>query len=236
MHVGILQCDTVRADLRPEWGEFPAMFERLLSPVLGAPRFDAWDLVAGEFPDDPNACDAWLFTGSRHGVEDEAPWIERAHDLARELHHAGRPLVGICFGHQLIANALGGRAGRAARGWGVGVHEVDVHAPRPWMAPDLGRLRLPVSHRDQVHALPTGARALAGSDFCPYAMYEIDDRVLGMQGHPEFARGYLRALMDGRRDQLGEAVYRDGVASLEQPVDRDIVAGWLGRFLARAGD
>lgn len=236
MRVGILQCDTVRSELRPAYGDYPDMFRRLLGPVLEDTEFPAWNLAAGEFPDRTGEeCDAWLFTGSQYGVEDEAEWIARAHRLVADLHGAGRPMVGVCFGHQLIANALGGRAGRAEAGWGVGVHAVEVHARPGWMEPALERLHLPVSHRDQVHALPPGARRLAGSRFCPHAMFELDGRVLALQGHPEFRRGYVRALLDRRRERLGETVYRDGVTSLARPVDRARVAGWIARFLRQAG-
>ena len=234
MRIGILQCDTVRAELQPAYGDYPDMFRRLLEPAVKGAEFRSWNLAAGARPGSAAACDAWLFTGSQYGVEDGTAWIADAHRLVREIHNAGRPIVGICFGHQLIANALGGRAGRADNGWGVGVHYVEVHTHADWMTPALAQLRLPVSHRDQVHALPPGARHLAGSRFCPHAMFEIDDRVLALQGHPEFRRGYVRALMDRRRERLGEAVYRDGVASLAGDLDRGVVAGWIARFLERA--
>lgn len=234
MHIGLLQCDSVDADLRAIHGDYPDMFTRMVTAGGLDATLTCYDLPAGSRPRGTGDCDAWLITGSRHGVEDESGWIADAHDLVRGIVAARRPVVGICFGHQLVASALDGRAGRSERGWGVGAHAFPVREPRPWMQPAQRWLRLLVSHRDQVHVPPTGARSLAGDAFCPHAITAVGDRVLTFQGHPEFAPGYVRAVMARRRAQLGEVTYAAGIASLDAGHDGAVAARWIARFIAGA--
>ncbi len=234
MRIGILKCDTVAPELQPAFGDYPDMFRRLLGDGVARPEFRDYDLTAGGFPESLEECDAWLFTGSQWSAYDPDDWIARAHEVARELHRERRPTVGICFGHQLMARALGGRVERAEAGWGVGVHTARIVARRPWMAPARDALPLLVSHQDQVIEPPREATVLAGHTFCPYGMTQIGDHVLTLQGHPEFPVGYSRAVMDKRRKQIGEATFRDGVASLEQPIEPRVAAAWIHRFLQTA--
>ncbi len=234
MRLGILQCDSVRQELQPEFGDYPDMFRRLLSTADPDLTFCVYDLTRGEFPGALDECDAWLFTGSKWGVNDDEQWIRRAEALAARLHEERRPTIGICFGHQLIARALGGRIEKAAGGWGVGVHTARMLTRAAWMAPAADDLSLVVSHQDQVTELPAGATLLAAHPFCPHDMYQIGEHILTFQGHPEFQTGYSQATMDRRRNQLGEETYRRGVKSLELPTDEAVAAGWIVRFLDRA--
>lgn len=236
MQIGILQCDSVDASLQPEFGDYPEMHSRLLTAAAAHPdlTFRVYNLTAGEFPGSTGECDAWLFTGSKWSVYDCDVWISRAHQFARELHAKRRPTLGICFGHQLICQALGGTVGQADAGWGVGVHTTRILKRRPWMEPGRDALSLVVSHQDQVIEPPAEAAQLASHPFCPYDMLEIGEHILTLQGHPEFPKGYSRAVMDMRRDIIGESTYRAGVASLDQPVDADLAAGWMLGFLQRA--
>src|SRR5699024_6618568 len=160
MKIGILQCDSVPAELQPEFGDYPDMFRRLLTKADPRLDFAVYDLVHEEMPADLNACDAWLFTGSKCGANDDSAWIRHAGELVRSLHAQRRPTVGICFGHQMIARTLGGRVERA-RDWGVGVHTTQLLRQRPWMQPARHELSLLVSHQDQVVELPPDAVHLA---------------------------------------------------------------------------
>jgi len=232
MHFGILQCDSVRPDLRESFGDYPDMFRRRLSALDDDLAFSTWNLPAGSFPESPAAVDGWLITGSKRSVYEDEPWIAQAHELVRAIDAARAPLVGVCFGHQLVARALGGEVERA--GWGVGVHTTRIGEPQPWMRPAARTLSLLVSHQDQVTKPPQRARVLAGHDFCPYDIMAIDDHIITFQGHPEFERGYSRALMEIRRETLGEATYREGVASLQSEVQGELAARWMLAFVGRA--
>ena len=235
MRIGILKCDTVAPALQSAFGDYPDMFRALLGKHRAGWSFRDYDLTAGDFPDSVAQCDAWLLTGSKWGVHDRDDWILRAHELAGELYRARRPTVGICFGHQLMANALGGRVERASRvGWGVGVHTAQIRARRDWMVPARDALPLLVSHQDQVTEPPPGASVLAGHDFCPIDMMQIGDHVLTLQGHPEFEVGYSRALMKRRRAEIGESVFRKGIESLSQPIAPWVATAWISRFMETA--
>ncbi|OZG74111.1 GMP synthase [Hahella sp. CCB-MM4] len=234
--LGILQCDHVMPDLQANFGDYPEMFRNLFGEVAPELQYRDYDLTQMDFPESPDECDAWLFTGSKWSVYDDEPWIHRALDLARTLHHSGRPVVGICFGHQLLAKALGGEVIKSDKGWGVGLHRANVEAPQNWMQPHLGKLDLLVSHQDQVTQLPPGAKCLAGHSFCPNDIVQIDNNTLTFQGHPEFSAGYSKGLMEKREQILGNKTFSEGIASLQQAPDKNEAAQWILNFIAEAID
>lgn len=233
MRLGILQCDSVRAGLQPRFGDYPDMFRALLTSERVQPEFRAYDLTRDGFPTALDECDAWLITGSKFGVNDGDAWIERAHELVRELDAERRPLIGICFGHQMVARALGGRVEQV--GWGAGLHTALVRERRPWMRPEASELALLVSHQDQVTAPPARVQHLAGHDFCPYDMFQVDGHILTFQGHPEFATEYSRALIELRREELGEERARAALESLARAPDAAVAADWIHRFIECSG-
>lgn len=232
--IGILQCDAVASDLQPQFGDYPDMFRRLLGSDGPATAFATYDLTRGEFPSSIDECDAWLFTGSAWSAYDTDDWIVQAHDLVRALDAARRPTVGVCFGHQLVARALGGEVVKAHSGWGVGVQTTRLLEQRPWMTPVRDALPLLVTHQDQVRRPPEGATVLAERDTCPYDMLQIGEHVLTFQGHPEFVPGYVGALIERRRELIGEPTAQQGLASLSQPTAGDIAREWIHNFLHKA--
>jgi GMP synthase-like glutamine amidotransferase len=236
MHIGILQCDSVDSALQPQFGDYPAMHRRLLSANAGhrSLTFQTYNLTQGQFPETTDECDAWLFTGSKWSAYDTDDWIARAQQFAQDLYAARRPTIGICFGHQLICQALGGKVEKVNVGWGVGVHTTNIFERRSWMEPGRNTLSLLVSHQDQVIEPPTEAALLAGHPFCPHDMLEIGGFMLTLQGHPEFSKGYSRAVMDKRRDIIGASTYQAGIASLEQSVYASVAANWMLGFLESA--
>ena len=234
MRIGLLQCDDVAPELREVHGNYPAMFETLFQRVEPTLEFRVWRCQDGEIPDDIEAVDVWMTTGSKHGVNDDLSWIEPLCDFVRQLWQAGKPLVGICFGHQLMAKALGGEVVKSERGWGVGISFNRVQSRAEWMEPWQPGLDLVVSHQDQVERLPAESQILAGSDFCPNYLMQIGEHFLGVQGHPEFTKEYSRDLMALRHDQVEEERIRMGKASLSAPVDDRLMAQWILNFLRRA--
>lgn len=231
LRLGVLVCDRVRAPLAATHGEYAAMFARLLGGVQPALDFVEYPVFAGEFPAAVDACDAYLVTGSRYSVYEQAPWIRQLEAFLRALHAARRRTVGICFGHQMLGLALGGSAGKAPQGWGIGRHTATVLAREPWMQPAATAYSLFVSHQDQVTALPPGARRLATSAHCPNSMFVLDDLCLGIQGHPEFEAAFARDLLRGREAIIGEATIARALPGYTEAVDSQLLAQWIVAFL-----
>ena len=238
LHIGILRTDSVLDEFQPAHGDYPGMFQRLLGEhglVAEGPdaltlEFSTYDAQQGEFPP-PRTCDAYLITGSRHSVYDELPWIAELVAFLREALVEGRKVIGICFGHQLIAHFFGGETRPADVGWCVGVHRADVISEEPWMSPTRRSFGLLSSHRDQVVRLPAGARPFARSGACPNAGFVLGDQILTFQGHPEFTRDYALDLLTMRQELLGADVFEQGVASLRDETDPQLVARWILNFL-----
>ncbi len=234
MKVGILQCDSVRSQFQGRHGDYPEMITSLLRQVLPAIHIEVYDAVAGHYPPDPGECDAYITTGSKASVYDAEAWITKLQDFIIRLHQTEQKLIAICFGHQLVAQAFGGRVVKSEKGWGVGVHTMTVMADKPWMEPPLAVAHLLVSHQDQVVALPPEAELIAGSSFCPYAMFQLGSNILTVQGHPEFSAPYAADLMGFRREILGETCYRAGIESLQTATDEVAIARWMMAFISDA--
>lgn len=236
MKIGILKTDGVRPEWVPRYGEYPDMFIALLGTRDPSLQFSTYDVMQGEYPVDLDIEDAYLITGSRSSVYDDLPWIGPLKDFVRALHDRKKPLVGICFGHQLVADALGGRTEKAQQGWGQGVHRHRFLRRPEWLDAGEAEFAVLVSHQDQVVENAPGTEVLAGSDFCPNAVCQLGEHIMTMQGHPEFVSGYSREIIEFRRDMIGEEVYSRGLASLDEEPDTKRMANWIITFLQRAVD
>jgi GMP synthase-like glutamine amidotransferase len=230
LSVALLECDHVDAEVRGIAGDYGDMFSGLFSDHAPEIAFDRVDVVGGAELPELGAHDGIVITGSRRSVGDDLPWIDDLVELVVRAHQRNVPVVGICFGHQLIAHALGGRVDRAPAGWGVGVHHATITAPRTWMTPTSSGFDLLVSHQDQVTAIPSGGTVLATSDHAPVAAFEVGS-LLGFQGHPEFVAAYADALMARRVERIGEEAIERARGTLSRPTDHATVARWISQFL-----
>ncbi len=211
-------------------GRYPDMFRVLLGEGFS---FETFDVTAGALPD-PAAFDGAIITGSPAGVYEAHDWIPPLLDWIRTAHGRLR-LVGICFGHQAMAQALGGRVEKSDRGWGVGLHTYEVVLDAPWAQPAAARLSIPVSHQDQVVAIPPGARVIAASAFTPHAGLAYGGDAISFQCHPEFSPAFATALVEGRRGRIASDLVDQAMASLQQPDDRAVLGAWLRGFLTGEG-
>ncbi|MEO7027359.1 MAG: type 1 glutamine amidotransferase [Caulobacteraceae bacterium] len=229
--IGILETGAPPAALRERFGLYGQMFESLLGEANFAWR--NYDVCNGALPERPEDCDGYLITGSAAGVYDPEPWIGATRDFLVAAKEKAA-LVGVCFGHQLMAEAFGGKVIKSPKGWGLGLHRYDVHARARWMDA-AASFAAAASHQDQVVELPPSARVLAGSDFCPLGMLAYDDQpAISLQLHPEFDPGYAISLLEARRGtRYGVDEADAAIASYDQPDDRVRLGGWMSRFLAQ---
>jgi len=231
LKIGLLKCDTVKEELLHISGDCSDFFIDLFSRYAPDVSLKVYDVQRGDYPDSIDECDGYVTTGSAYSVYDDEPWITRFRDFVVELYRGGAKLVGICFGHQMIAEALGGKCERAPGGWGVGVKNVRIVSKKPWMRPELDSYSIIVSHLDQVCGLPEGSEVLGTNGYCPNSMFIVGDQFLGIQGHPEFSAAYTDALMLSRLEKIGSAEVKDARKSLEKEVHSDIITRWIENFL-----
>lgn len=225
MRIAILETGRPPAGLADRFGTYPDMFADLLGPGFEPVTFDA---AAGELPDRPDAFPAYLITGSPAGVYEDHAWLEPLKSFLRAARGKAR-IVGICFGHQIMAEAFGGRVEKSERGWGIGLQTLEVRKRRPFMNGEAS-VSVPASHQDQIVLPPPNTEVLAASDFSPNGVIVYTDQpALSMQFHPEFEPAYAKALIEVRRDRLPDP--DAAIASLDLPNDNRAVAGWIRRFL-----
>lgn len=227
MKIALLICDEVNKNLQNIQGDYPDMFKELF-PSL---HFDVFNVFKGQFPPNAHEYEAYLVNGSRHSVYEDVDWIIHLKEFVEEIYKAKKKYVGVCFGHQLLAEALGGQVARATTGWSVGVHQFEITQKENWMSPFQSRVNLLMMCQDQVKVLPPQSEILAKTPLCPVGMFTVCGHMLGIQAHPEFSKSYDRALMELRIARMGTEVVNTGIESLEKPVDREIVAEWILQFL-----
>jgi GMP synthase-like glutamine amidotransferase len=231
MKIGILETGRPPAPLVPDFGDYPGMFVQLLKDAGLEAETTTFDVQALEFPERPDAFDAYLITGSAAGVYEDLPWIAPLERFLVEAKGKAK-LVGVCFGHQIMAQAFGGKVIKSPKGWGIGLQAYEVFEREPWMDDDAP-VAVAVSHQDQVVEAPPGARAVAGDAFCPLGVLVYDDQpALSLQHHPEFDPAYAKALIERRLETVfDEATGRAAIESLDAPNDRARVGGWIRAFL-----
>ncbi len=229
MRIGILETGYPPQHLIGEHGTYPDMLRRFLGSGY---RYETFDVQKGEAPSEAGEFDAVLVTGSPAGVYDPLPWIPELLDWLREARGRTK-LVGVCFGHQAMAQAFGGEVRKSEKGWGLGLHEYAVASHEPWMnGAGVRTIAAPVSHQDQVVERPAGARVVAGSEFTPHAVLAYEDQpAISFQCHPEFTVDYARALAERRRGQVADEQIDRAVESLRAPNANDLLAEWVRAFL-----
>lgn len=227
--IGILVTGRPPADLAERYGGYDAMMRRMLGDGY---RYRSYDVANGEGPARPHDHAAYIITGSAAGVYDPLPWIEPLQGFIRAAHRRAK-LVGICFGHQIMAQALGGQVEKSSKGWGLGLHRYDIVGRANWMDQDAAAMAGAATHQDQIVVPPPQARVLASSAFTPFAAlsYTGEDAI-SVQFHPEFQDDFAAELLGVLRPRLADSSLVDrALASLNAPGDAPRVAAWIRRFL-----
>ena len=232
MKIGILAAGITPDALRTQYPTYAEMFVQQLTAIDPTLEFEIYDMRLNNFPENTTSCDSWLITGSKCNAYDDDVWILRLCDFIRAVDKTQQALVGICFGHQIIARALGGTVEKSTAGWGVGIHHYQVISKIPTL-PGITDIAFCAFHQDQVIQKPEKLDVFLTSEFCEFAGLIYQDRILTFQGHPEFSKAYeneLVELYDGvmltpeMADKARQTIQEDNIQN--KPL-----MSWVAQFL-----
>ena len=229
--IGLLLVGHIDAGSLHVGGDYPELYSELLAP-LGI-QLTTYRCDEGQLPSSVKEQDGWMCSPSRLSVYDDVPWLRDVEQLLRDMISTETPYVGICFGHQLMAQALGATVKKADYGWGIGAKHYEIVEPQAWMD-NSDNIVLAASHQDQVQQLPSDARLLARADYCPIGGMLIGERAWTLQVHPEFSPALADSLLATRLQLFGEEKAEAARATLSQPLHQHRIAGWISRFFEQA--
>jgi GMP synthase-like glutamine amidotransferase len=207
-----------------------------LKPLRAEWQFDTWRVSENQWPADVTTYDGVVITGSPASVNDDSAWIRQLEQVVRDLHARSRPIVGICFGHQVIATALGGRVAASASGLRIGTATTRFTAHAAWMQPAQAAVTLYAAHEDQVVEPPAEATVLGGDEVCPVAAYAIGATVFATQCHPELSRAFMDDVLAAMGPMLTPDALQRGLRQVQQPVDAPLMMRWIAQFFDQAFD
>lgn len=223
MKIGILQTGHAPEELLPKLGDYSDIFQRMLDGH--GFTFETFNVVDMDFPDGTEAADGWLITGSKHGAYEDHPWIAPLEDLIREIHARKAPMIGVCFGHQIIAQALGGKVVKYPKGWSVGRTSYRLEGKD---------IALNAWHQDQVVERPAEARVLGVNAFCENAVLAYGDHIWTVQPHPEFGSEFIEGLINTRgKGVVPDHQLQEAAANLNQPTHNADIAAFMAAFFQK---
>ena len=238
MKIGILESGHLSDTLKAKYGAYPDLYERLVAPHLPEATFFAVSIIDGEVADSPHQADGWIISGSRHGTYEKENWISPLEDFLRACMREGVPIVGICFGHQILAQAMGGKVENSKSGWVVGIHEYQLLNHPDWLEIKGDSFSVPAIHQDQVIKAPEGAHLFVTSDFCPIAglIYgELDaPKAFTIQPHPEMSAEFVSDISEERlRHIIPPETMQPALRSLSKPGDQVAWGKSIASFFRR---
>lgn len=226
MKAALLICDHVPEFAQKKFGTYYDMYSALLPDI----DLEPWHVVDGQFPE-VESYDNFIISGSKYSVYDEIDWINDLKKFVQSISKNSKKLIGICFGHQMIAEALGGKVMKSKDGFLIGLHKFRFTNPQ-WMGIESQTFKVVMLCQDQVRKLPPNAEVLATSDKCPVGMFIIGTNILGIQGHPEFSVEFNQIIFESRRKRIGEEKINAAIKSFSDNPDKEFLSSLLMRFLA----
>ncbi|MEH6575537.1 MAG: glutamine amidotransferase [Amphritea sp.] len=235
MKLGILATGITPDELLGDFGSYADMFVQLFNQAECPFEYEIFDVRDDHFPDSVEQCDGWIITGAKFGVYQNLPWMQTLKQLILDVHAANKPMVGICFGHQIIAEAFDGKVNKYEGGWGVGLHSYELIGEHDFIQVAPAGFTISAMHQDQVITKPANAQLFATSDFCKYAGLIYDNRIITFQAHPEFSVAYEDSLVELRKgDVIPSDTADQGLETLRQTgaaTDSLDIAQWMAAFL-----
>ena len=235
LHIGLLLCDTFEPILKQVGGlNYSSIFQKEFLAIDSNIRFTDFNAYKGELPNTVDQCDVWLINGSPAGAYEDIDWVHQLSGFIEQLQTAKKPTFGICFGHQLMAQALGGKVERSNKGWGIGISHNSVVAAKQYMQPRAKGIDVMAFHQDQVVQLPEGSEVLASSHFCPNYMVQYNNHMLSIQGHPEFNTQIVEGVLAGESFDNSPAIRAQGMANSVGKPDTKLLFQWVVNFYRQA--
>lgn len=232
--IGLILCDQLRDQFSGDFPEYETMFKTAFEGKTSAFVWKTFDAVTEEFPTDLDVCDGYLISGSRSSVYEGKKWMLSLEGFINKLNRKNKPTVGLCFGHQIMAKALGGKVACAPEGWGIGFARCSVNSDS-----SKNQLALPeeltvgVCHRDQVVKLPTGATNIGSAPHCNNFLIQFTPKMVGFQGHPEFEPAYISALIEEAKTHLTPQEYSIALQSKRNAPDNQLIRKAITKFLTK---
>lgn len=221
MKIGILQTGRSPDEIAGKYGQYDTLFRKLLAGR--GFEFDTYAVLDNVLPDSVDAADGWLITGSKFGVYEPHSWIAPLESFLREVYAADIPIIGVCFGHQILAQALGGTVEKFDGGWSVG--KVGYQTEKSEKPTELMAF-----HQDQVTAIPEDAEVIGSTDFCQFAMLAYGNKALTVQPHPEFTAEFMVDLLQARGDILPPDIVEQARENLAGDNANDLLADHFEHF------
>ncbi|WP_297111690.1 gamma-glutamyl-gamma-aminobutyrate hydrolase family protein [uncultured Devosia sp.] len=235
MKITTIEVGRVPQPLEQDYSPYREMFQTMFSSTGMAFEHDAIDVLGGQPLPDPSTLEGIAITGSSAGVYEDHDWLPPLREFIRKAYAARTPMLGICFGHQVMADALGGDVRKSEKGWGLGRHQYQVVARPDFMASAPETLSVVCSHQDQVITPPSEAEVVLASDFAPHAgLFYRTGQALSFQPHPEFDDSYGRALVELRRGRATDDVIESALASFSTGSDSPKLRDYIAQFMHQA--
>jgi len=225
--IGILQAGLCPEELLEEYGEYDAVFARFLDGF--GFEFEGFRVVENIFPPSIHSADGWLITGSKHAAYEDHDWIAPLEQFIRHAYSQNIPIIGVCFGHQVLAQALGGKVEKFSGGRSVGRQHYQLDGVE-------GGINLMAWHQDQVIEPPQDAKVIGSSSFCKYAALAYGNKALSIQAHPEFDAGFIAGLFDAYEDILPEEVMARRNDDLSGELSSPLIATMMAEFFKQEAE
>ncbi|ODT68060.1 MAG: glutamine amidotransferase [Pelagibacterium sp. SCN 63-23] len=235
MKITILEVGLVPEPLRTMFAPYADMFRAMFDESGQGFGYEVVSVLDGAELPDPAGLEGIAITGSPAGVYENHTWLAPLRQFVRGAYAARTPMLGICFGHQIMADALGGDVRKSEKGWGLGRHHYRVVQRPDFMADAPEKLAIACSHQDQVITPPDEAEVILASDFAPNAgLFYRSGQALSFQPHPEFADDYALALAELRRGRAAEDVVEGAISSFVKPGNSAQLRAYIARFMVGA--